>query len=201
MSIVDGGPVVYGLLTYKDSLLFTKLPFALFSNLPTSKPSLISFLTRPSSSCLSFEDQTATAAILDLLQYYHVVNMCTSARVSKSKALLTHITYSTTTAEQGPSTRRIRRFIMDPNVSLLTFDRDFLNNLMLERFESPFNDDFCQPGVVYGRENMVIQLVHPEKFGSWKTSLSQILETSKTMSRDHSRENRRESYWKRMGIF
>ena len=225
--MADGGPIIYGLFAYKHSILFTKLPFSLIANLPTPTAiaNPLSLLKCEESSAPRTCDDPApspsSTAILDLLQYYHIVNMCTSARVSKSEEHMTDIMYSqcqkpqeksTATGKQGkrkgPSPHRIRRVIMNPKVSLASFDREFLNQLMLQNFESPFENETCKdsyypPHTNNGRINcnMVIELVQPEKLGSSKLQLSEILETSKTLARDHSRETRRESFWKKIGLF
>lgn len=96
---MSDGPFIYGLLAYKNSLLFTKLPFSLFSkpSKPAASSTLASSTARNNNSkaCLGDAGYSKTdAAILDLIQYYHLVNMCVSARVAKSEALLTDITYT-----------------------------------------------------------------------------------------------------------
>lgn len=257
---MSDGPIVYGLLAYKNSLLFTKLPFSLFSKPASATASVVSpnkpkpSKLHPSSLCdvCYSEDQVA---VLDLIQYYHVVNMCTNARVcaSSTAVLSTNISYcdaaavhdqrvpprpipvprpatrgstayKTQSRQEHPSqtahisARRIRKFIMRKDISLVSFDRDFLHALMLEKFESPFSDD-CTAGAGAGAgadpaplarstspvdddsfdtTAMVIEMVHPNRFRSTKTKLSELLHSSEAMllARDHPRETRRESFWK-----
>lgn len=283
------GPVIYGLLAYKDSLLFTKLPFSLFTQ-PGDSPSIdtaasFSLNSSPSKlnpTCLCAVNYSpTTAAILDLIQYYHLVNMCLSASVCKSEAAVdADIVYTegkafvsransgggnrtevelkdsqprpepklnisaqnlqprltkgritcNTKATSSPtiittSSRKIRKYIMSPEISLGTFDREFLHQLMLQKFESPFEDDFqvltdcdttAATSTVTARpcsldllnQNMVIELVHPDMFGSSKTKLSQILESSSRLanhypsavSSKHVKDTRRQSFWKRLFI-
>lgn len=119
-------------------------------------------------------------AILDLVTYYDVVNMCVSARTSPIvKIDHSNVTYTDSLARSSfhstkasnrlhaststcahqqlssaaepnadaissrrKNTRRIRKFVMSKDVSLNCFERKFLHKLMLECFESPFDDDF-----------------------------------------------------------
>lgn len=238
---MSDGPVVYGLLAYKNSVLFTKVPFSLFCKPSTASLAAVSKLHPQSLSPVSYCE--TDAAILDLIQYYHLVNMCISARVSKSHALSTNINYTdshlctspkssqtgaaaaqttslspateasslTSPRKKSLSPRKIRKFIMRPEISLLSFDREFLNQLMLQNFESPFDDQVssggshCNAHTAVGADccddldgNMIIELVHPDRFGSTKTKLYEILQSSNAMllARDHPRETRRESFWK-----
>lgn len=283
---MSDGTFIYGLLAYKNSLLFTKLPFSLFSK-PTTSSSSPSITTKskaklnPTSLC-DEPYSTTDAAILDLIQYYHLVNMCVSARVAKSEALMTDITYSaappavqavvaqpmvaeTSTSSivttkpvpvqtaipprrehrdssKQPSPRRIRRYLMRTDISLACFERSFLNELMLQHFESPFEDQpssssfspssslaATSPSSLTSAStgpskstsissassvnssksdydldrSMIIELVKPapllQQGGSIKTRLSAILEkcAESMIAREHSRETRRESFWRR----
>lgn len=120
-------------------------------------------------------------AILDLVTYFDVVNMCVSARTSpvitiensnikytdslepsrmkltsgnpkirKNSACSINSDSSQVFSDQSrpkrKNIRRIRKFLMSQDVSLACFERKFLQKLMLECFESPFDDEYEYPG-------------------------------------------------------
>lgn len=102
-------------------------------------------------------------AILDLVTYFDVVNMCVSAQTSpivkisssdvcysESSTSIIHQQQEQEQQEQEAAqrhlkrkknTRKLRKFIMSKEVSLDCFERKFLHRLMLECFESPFDED------------------------------------------------------------
>lgn len=162
--------------------------------------------------------------ILDLLKDYHIAEKGCSAYACKSPVMPTNIHYShetetdaerNTTISEGNHLHeqlvndqllphnKLRNTLMSHRVSLASYDIDYLRQLMLDHFESPFEDEDqgLKPEAKLGDDmnrNVVIELIHPKQFGSSKTKLYEILKSSSgnTMRRQHSRARRNESFWK-----
>lgn len=123
-------------------------------------------------------------AILDLVTYFDVVNMCVCAKTSPPiKIEHSDVNYTNSLQQSSLASanwrssqvsvmpqsvskkqpvahpynrkdiRKIRRFIMDKNVSICCFERQFLYKLMLECFENPFEDSHEPLEIVASQSN------------------------------------------------
>lgn len=128
-------------------------------------------------------------AILDLVTYFDVVNMCVCAKTSPPiKIEHSDVNYTNSLQQSSLASascrssqvpvvpqsiskkqvlahpynrkniRKIRRFIMDKNVSICCFERQFLYKLMLECFENPFEDSNEPLEVVASQSNYTTDL-------------------------------------------
>lgn len=150
--------VVYGLLANTNSVLFTKLPKAVYSTFHGLEQSTPIHNDSRAAPC----DQ-----IFDFLKYYQIANHCTSAQVSESRVLNCNIVHRP--ARETPNSRRLRTAIMSPKVSLASFERAFLYDLMVQNFESPFEEDVTASD----HEDVQIELSNPGHIT--KSKLSQLL--------------------------
>lgn len=114
--------------------------------------------------------------------WYSASLSCTT-KVAETRVRSTNIVY--TTKHISPRTRRLRLIIMSPKVSLGSFQRRYLYQLMVQNYESPFDDeddDECEETLVNEDYSVNVQIVISNPNRSSKRKLYEILKRASPQS-------------------